>query len=337
MKTQFSVGVLVLVGFGLLIGFTLFLTGERLRNRGEIYETYIRESVQGLEVGAPVRFRGVALGRVTEIALVGSRYVVDPRVQFSGAFQLVLVRFTLDLRQAGRAPSLPEAVQLGLRARLSSQGLTGVGYIELDFADVNRFPVPELPFTPEINFIPSIPSTTAQVQDAATMLLTRLEQVDFQGLLTNVTGLVSDIRTQVAPGGDLQVMLADTSALMRNLRATTDAADLPALVRDVRQTVAATRALTESRELRQAIAQGGAAMSELRQAAARLPATIAQMEAGLRSARGATLDVQADLVPIMRDLRMVTANLRDVTEALRRSPSQALLGGPPPAGGGAGR
>ncbi len=337
MKTQFSVGLLVLVGFGLLIGFTLFLTGERLRNRGEVYETYIRESVQGLEVGAAVRFRGVALGRVTEIALVGSRYVMDPRVQFSGAFQLVLVRFTLDLQQTGRAPSLEEAVRLGLRARLSSQGLTGVGYIELDFADVNRFPAPELPFTPAVNFIPSIPSTSAQVQDAATMLLSRLEQVDFAALVSNVTGLVGDVRAQTAPGGDLQVALAETSALMRSLRGTVEMADLPGMVVEARAAVAAARAVLESRELRQTLAQSSAAMAELRAAAARLPATINQLESGLRSARGATLDVQADLVPILRDLRAMTANLRDVTESLRRSPSQTLLGGPPPVPAGAQR
>jgi paraquat-inducible protein B len=337
MKTQFSVGVLVLVGFGLLIGFTLFLTGERLRNRGELYETYIRESVQGLEVGASVRFRGVAVGRVTEIALVGSRYVMDPRVQFSGAFQLVLVRFTLDLRETGRPPSLPEAVELGLRARLSSQGLTGVGYIELDFADVTRFPAPELPFEPAVKFIPSIPSTTAQVQDAATMLLSRLEQIDFQALIGNITGLVSDVRAQTAPGGDLQVALADASSLMRSLRSTVETADLPGMVAEARAAVAAARSLLDSRDLRQMLSQGGAAMAELRAAAARLPPTITQLEAGLRSARGATLDVQADLVPILRDLRAMTTNLRDVTEALRRSPSQTLLGGPPPVPAGASR
>jgi hypothetical protein len=67
MKTPFAVGLLVLVGLGLLIGFTLFLTSERLRNRGEVFETYIRESVQGLEVGAAVRFRGVALGADAEV------------------------------------------------------------------------------------------------------------------------------------------------------------------------------------------------------------------------------------------------------------------------------
>ncbi len=337
MKTQFSVGLLVVVGFGLLIGFTLFLTGDRLRNRGEIYETYIRESVQGLEVGAAVRFRGVQVGRVTEIALVGSRYTMDPNVQFSGAFQLVLVRFSLELSMTGRPPSLPEAVELGLRARLSSQGLTGVGYIELDFADVARFPAPELPFTPQVNFIPSIPSTTAQVQDAATMLLQRLEQVDFQGLISDVTGLVSDLRGQVAPGGDLQVVMADASTIMRSLRGSVEAADLPGLTVEARRAITSISTLLNSRELQQAIAQGSAAMTELRNASARLPGTVNQLEAGLRSARGATLDVQADLVPIMRDLRAMTANLRDVTEALRRSPSQTLLGGPPPGPAGATR
>lgn len=337
MKTPFAVGLLVLVGFGLLIGFTLFLTGERLRNRGEVFETYIRESVQGLEVGAAVRFRGVALGRVTEIALVGSRYVMDPRVQFSSAFQLVLVRFTLDVRQASPTESLEDAVRLGLRARLSSQGLTGVGYIELDFADANRFPAPALPFTPAVNFIPSIPSTSAQVQDAATMLLARLESVDFKALFDNFLGLVTDARAQAAPGGDLQVALAETSALLRSLRSTVDTADLPGMVVETRSTIAGIRALFESRELRQTLTNSSAAMAELRTAAARLPNTVNQLEAGLRSARGATLDVQADLVPILRDLRAMTANLRDVTEALRRSPSQTLLGGPPPAPAGASR
>lgn len=331
MKTQFSVGLLVLVAFGLIIGFTLFLTGDRLRNRGDQFETYIRESVQGLEVGAPVRFRGVAVGRVTEIALVSSRYRRPEGVQFAGAFQLVLVRFTVQMELIGEVPSVREAVDLGLRARLSSQGLTGVGYIELDFNDAERFPIPQLPWTPQALFVPSIPSTTAQVQDTAQLLLQRLEQIDVQGIVGNISGLLTEARAQLAGGGDVQVMLSDASRVMRDVRTAVERADLPAVAVELRQTVAAAQALITSRELRQAIAQGSAAMTDVRQAAARLPASINQLEAGLRSARGATLDVQADLVPILRDLRAMTANLRDVTEALRRSPSQTLLGGPPPA------
>ena len=330
MKTQFSVGLLVIVAFGLIIGFTLFLTGDRLRNRGELFETYIRESVQGLEVGAPVRFRGVQVGRVTEIALVSSRYRRPEGVPFAGAFQLVLVRFAVQMQLVGEVPSVMEAVDIGLRARLSSQGLTGVGYIELDFNDPDRFPMPRVPWTPEVQFVPSIPSTTAQVQDSATMLLQRLENVDIQGIVSNVGNLLADARAQLAQGGDVQVMISDASQVMRTVRSAVETADLPAVAVELRRTVSAAQALIGSRELHQAIAQGSAAMTELRNAAARLPASIGQLEAGLRSARGATLDVQADLVPILRDLRAMTANLRDVTEALRRSPSQTLLGGPPP-------
>ena len=332
MKTQFSVGLLVLVAFGLIIGFTLFLTGERLRNRGEVFETYIRESVQGLEVGAPVRFRGVAVGRVTDIALVSSRYRRPEGVAFAGAFQLVLVRFAVNMQLVGEAPNVVEAVNLGLRARLSSQGLTGVGYIELDFNDPDRFPVPQVPWTPETTFVPSIPSTTAQVQDSATMLLQRLENVDIQGIVGNLSNLLADARGQLGEGGDIRILLSDASQVMRSLRGAVEQTDLPALADDVRRTVVAAQTMLNSRELQQALSQGSAAMGELRTAAARLPASIGQLEAGLRTARGATLDVQADLVPILRDLRAMTANLRDVTEALRRSPSQTLLGGPPPAG-----
>ncbi|MCX7933193.1 MAG: hypothetical protein N2588_11670, partial [Rhodovarius sp.] len=83
-------------------------------------------------------------------------------------------------------------------------------------------------------------------------------------------------------------------------------------------------------DLARAIAQGGTAMESLRAAAARLPGTIRELDAGMRSARAATLDLQAEMVPILRDLRAVTAHLREVTEALRRHPGQALLGAPPP-------
>ena len=59
-------------------------------------------------------------------------------------------------------------------------------------------------------------------------------------------------------------------------------------------------------------------------------AAIASLEAGLRTARGASTEIQAELAPILRDLRGAVGNLRDTTEALRRSPGQALFGAPPP-------
>ncbi len=60
---------MVLGSLLLLVGLILALTGDRW-HEGQAYETYFRESVQGLDVGAPVKYRGVTLGRVSHIGLV---------------------------------------------------------------------------------------------------------------------------------------------------------------------------------------------------------------------------------------------------------------------------
>jgi hypothetical protein len=64
---------------------------------------------------------------------------------------------------------------------------------------------------------------------------------------------------------------------------------------------------------------------------ARLPASVNALEGTVQTARRATTDVQSELGPLLRDLRASVANLRDATEQLRRNPSQAIFGAPPPA------
>jgi ABC-type transporter Mla subunit MlaD len=240
------------------------------------------------------------------------------------------------LRRVGDVPSTEEAVAQGLRARMAAQGITGVGYIELDFLDPSRFPPQTVPWTPRFSWIPAVPSTVAQVTSAAEMFVRQIQGIDFTGLVANVNELITDLRQQTETG-DLAVTLREASALMQQLRVMAGAADVPGAVAELRATSAAVRGLAEGREVRETLSAMGAAAQDLRRATARLPGTIGQLEASLRSARNTTTDVQADLAPLLRDLRATTANLRETTEALRRSPSQALLGAPPPAPAGASR
>ena len=335
-RIQLSVGLMVVVGLALMVGFVLFLTQNRTSTNDVIFETYIRESVQGLEVGSPVRYRGVAVGRVTEIALAAAEYRRPEGEAFAAAFQLVVVRFAVALRRVGDVPSTEEAVAQGLRARMASQGITGVGYIELDFLDPRRFPPQPVPWTPRFSWIPAVPSTVAQVTSAAEMFLRQVQGIDFAGLVANINELVTDLRQQTETG-DLALTLREASALMQELRGIAGAADLPGAVAELRATSSAIRGLAEGREVRETLSAMGAAAQDLRRATARLPGTIGQLESSLRAARNTTTDVQADLAPLLRDLRATTANLRETTEALRRSPSQALWGAAPPAPTGAPR
>ncbi|MBS7810179.1 MlaD family protein [Roseococcus pinisoli] len=330
-RIQLSVGIMVLVGVGLLLAFVLFLTKNRLSGNDMVLETYIRESVQGLEVGSPVRYRGVAVGRVTEIGLAAAEYRRPEGQPFAGAFQNVVVRFAVDLRRTGDVPSLDDAVALGLRARLSSQGITGVSYIELDFVADRGAAAPTVPWQPRYPWVPAVPSTVAQVQTAAENVMRQLQDVDFAALFATISGLATDLRDQVK-GAELSQVVGEATALLRDIRRIAQEADLPGAVSEIRGTAESLRATVSSEEVRGALASLAAAAQDLRRTAARLPATVAQLEAGVRGVRGTTGDLQADLAPLLRDLRATTANLRETTEALRRSPSQAILGAPPPTG-----
>jgi ABC-type transporter Mla subunit MlaD len=331
------VGGLVLAGFVLLVGFVLFFTANRFGSGAVVFETYLRESVQGLDVGSPVRYRGVAIGRVSEVGLVSAEYRPAQGDMFGPSFQLVFVRFTVDTSRIGEVPPTEEAVRLGLRVRIAAQGITGVNYLELDFVAPGRFPPREVPWEPRYEYIPAIPSTVAQVQGAAEQLLEKLQAADLPGLLDNIIGLTSDVRGQLRDG-DLAVSFREAALLLRRLREVSEAAQVPEALAELRGAVGETRALigdarglVEGREMRQLLTSAAAAAADFRAAAARLPPTIASAEAGIRSARGATTDIQAELAPILRDLRAAVANLRDTTEALRRAPSQAIFGAPPPA------
>lgn len=335
-RIQFSVGLMVLVGTGLLLGFVLFLTQSRLSSTDTVLETYIRESVQGLEVGSPVRYRGVSVGRVTEIALAAAEYRRPEGESIAGAFQLVVVRFAVSLRRAGDIPSMEEALELGLRAKLSSQGITGVSYIELDFVDSERGVRPTVPWEPRYPWIPSVPSTVARVQSAADTIMRQLQDVDFAELFGTITSLATELRDQVK-AAEIARAVNEATELLADFRRIARDADIPGVLGEIRTTTLSLRETVQSAEVRSALASLAAAAQDLRRTAAALPGTVTQLEAGVRNARRTTGDLQADLAPVLRDLRATTANLRETTEALRRSPSQAILGAPPPIPSGAGR
>jgi paraquat-inducible protein B len=323
------VGTLVVVGLVLAVAFVIFLAGQRGTGPMTTLETYSRESVQGLDIGAPVRYRGVPVGRVTDIRLVSSVYQRPERTAYSEGFQLVLIRFAVDPAQIGDAPTVEEAIRLGLRARISAQGITGVNYLEMDFVNPDRFPVAPIPWTPRYQVVPSIPSTVAQVRGAAETLVERLANVPLEQIATDVAALINALSRQ-ANDGDLAVTLRETAQAMTQLRTIVESGGVEATLAEIRGTAEAARALAAAPELRQAIANASAAANELRRTAQRVPQTVDGVERMLRAARDTTTDVQAELLPILADLRATTASLRATAEALRASPSQAIFGAPPP-------
>ncbi|MFL5332595.1 MAG: intermembrane transport protein PqiB, partial [Geminicoccaceae bacterium] len=123
------------------------------------YLVYFDGSVRGLNPGAPVEFRGIAVGTVTSVQL-----------EFDPATSRIRIPVTIEIEpqriipsaksQAGVVPGKPmaELVARGLRAQLQTGNLL-TGELFVDLVLVPDAPKAELVTTGPIPEIPSIPAT----------------------------------------------------------------------------------------------------------------------------------------------------------------------------------
>lgn len=320
--TYLRVGALLLTGIALLVGLALWIGGSKFGG-GARFETYFAESVQGLNIGAPVKYRGVTVGQVADIGVALSEYSGSTATLLSNPdFRQVYVRYNIDLSRLAEVPNVQQAIDAGLRARLATQGLTGLAYVELDFLAHPPPPPPSMPWKSWGTVIPSSPSTLAQVQNTAQALADRLSRLDLEGIVNGITGLTADLRRELQ-GGDVRDTLQAADALLAEIRQQVAQADLPG-------TTAALRALAQGPDTRAALAGGALATQRLAAAAEALPRLIAALQATAQRADASSADLTVQLLPILRDTRATLANLREASEGLKRDPGQILFGAPPP-------
>ncbi|HEX8114485.1 MAG TPA: MCE family protein, partial [Kofleriaceae bacterium] len=183
---HFELGLLALAALAALVlaGIVLGLRG--LGAATVDYHTYFDESVQGLEIGAPVKYRGVRIGNVSSVAIAPDKKHV--------AVGLALI--ARDAQRLGLAAANPE-----LRTQLSSQGLTGVKFVEIDFADPAANPPPVLPFPPGPRYVPARTSTIKSLEESLQGIGERLpDLVDHAvSALTKLESLLDELRGDAVP------------------------------------------------------------------------------------------------------------------------------------------
>ncbi|HXU94054.1 MAG TPA: MlaD family protein [Gallionella sp.] len=155
-KVNFAVvGLFVLVLGALLIGGVLWLSGGK--SYGKSYDTYLvymSESVSGLSLDAPVRYRGVQVGRVRRIELAPGN--------------AELVKLTMDIERG--TPVKQDTV-----AVLQVQGLTGIAHVDLSGGSRDSPPLKPEPGE-EYPVIRTGPSLMLRLDTAVTALLTNLNR-----------------------------------------------------------------------------------------------------------------------------------------------------------------
>ena len=192
------IGAFVVGAVALAVVALAILGSGRLFHKQFKFVLYFDSDVNGLNVGSPVKFRGVEIGSVVNI-LLNINALGVPVMQASNESARLPVIIQLDeekIRQKGgrvrfgEPEMVEQSIQAGLRAQLASESfVTGLLYVKLDLqpdTPVRLVGDPTVPY-PEL---PTIPTPLEEAQIRASQLLMKLEQVDFAGLISSLHSTV---------------------------------------------------------------------------------------------------------------------------------------------------
>ena len=214
----FKIGLFVIGGTVALVLLLLILGSGQLFQSKITMETYLNESVQGLEVGSKVRYRGVVVGEVRRIGFTYNTYEQDQPM--AARLRYVMVEATILPRLIGgraggditRLETARVEIDRGLRVRLAPQGITGTSYLEIDYVDPKANPPLPITWTPNNLYIPSAQSTVTAFIGAASdiMSLDKAEQLAKLNLQAAKIVLENGVYTANAVAGikDVQELAA---------------------------------------------------------------------------------------------------------------------------------
>ena len=140
-----AIGIFVFGGLLISVAAIAYVASGRLFSNRTKYVCYFTGSVNGLKVGAAVKFKGVELGHVVAIRLSLAQAGVEPLPAWKINPNNVALPVVIELEERqllrkgglvdfGTRDKLREAIREGLRAQLSLESfLTGLLYVDLDF------------------------------------------------------------------------------------------------------------------------------------------------------------------------------------------------------------
>lgn len=353
---NWKLGLFVVIGLAAL-GCALVLVGAtQLKRETEEFVTYLDESIQGLDIGSPVKFRGVRIGEVSKITVAPDHRMLE----VTGALDVeVLRKLNLyagkHLRPDGRyAP--PE-----MRVQVVPQGITGVRFLGIDYFDPAEHPEPKISFPLPPNYIPATISTLASVEEAVLEVAAQVPAVSkkVQLLLERADEVLRDVEWKklseqlVATLHSTETSLdllqeklgpLDVAHIQSEVTATLDS--VQARLSSLDEVVARLQAKggllehgenlvkrldqeAQEMDLSATVEQGRATLAQAEKSLQRVDGAVAAIESTSRAVTQLAQDARrtpAELETSLRALRRAAVAVRDLAELLQRDSDMLLKG-----------
>ena len=322
MSTKVSpalIGAFVVGALALLVAAVIAFGSGQLFRKTQQFILYFDGSVNGLRIGAPVKFKGVEVGSVKDIRL---------EMQGASGIHMIPVIIEIDLKKVIRRGvtrteamdpnTIKEFVKQGMRGQLLTESfVTGLLYVGFDW-----FPDTPLRFVQQpgghlqYDEIPTVLTELAQAQDAIVRVIKKLDDLDLKAAVNSFTK-TSDRFSELASSPALKSILKSLDDDMPQLRGA---------ILDLRKLAAtANNNVTNvSADLHQTLTAAHSAIEQI-------GATMKEAETTIVSVR-ATVDPNSptfyELTKSLREVSGAASSIRLLADSLDRNPQAAILGKP---------
>lgn len=328
MKTKVSpavVGLFVLGAFALGLIALLSVGSLSLFSRPHRFMVYFDESIHGLDLGSPVKLRGVRVGRVVDLAVhyddVANKSVVVVTCELNR--NVITDEKGVTLKIAG-PKDIETMVTHGLRAQLGVLGLaTGLLFVELDFEDPAQYPAP-LPGTPtKFVVIPAVPSAISEYQASLSEILADLKNVDFAGISREAKALLVTANKKIGEA-DVKGLGDKVGRAAEAVTAFVESPEAKQAFANLNEALVATKAAVDRID-----GQVGPVSEELKKTLANAQAALKTIDATAATTRRFVQrqgDVGDELTTALRQVAEAATALENLVSSLERNPSSLLVG-----------
>ena len=313
-----SIGLFIVAGIALgVIGLLLF-SSSKLFSRTDDMIAYFDNSLNGLNEGAPVKYRGVTIGHVKRVMIRFNQATDDFALPVILEVERNLLRRRLGDESVDvfTRHAVESSVRNGLRASLQTNSLvTGVLFVGLDFQPHAPPPL----FHQLRKLYVEVPSVPTDVQQ----LMNNLASLDLKGIEKNLNALLINLNTSV---GSLHLAEIHED-ITRVLGSVDRLVSSPDLKNDL---IAMHRTLDQYRLL------GEKLNNRVDPLADDVTKTLAEADRALVQVRGAAQNVRLQLAPdaplpndldqTLRQLSEAVQSLSSLLDFLRQHPNALITG-----------
>jgi paraquat-inducible protein B len=329
------IGGFVLGAIALAVAGLVVVGGGKFFQHRQFWEAYFDESIKGLAVGAPVTFRGVKVGSVTDIRVVVNKDVTPDKVPTDVMRTPVFFEISADriadtagnaIRFEKDAAGVKRLFDYGVRAQLELQSLvTGQLGINLDFHPGAPMKLTGLSLKyPEF---PTIPSTMASLgRSLGDLNMNELAQ-DIRRTVRGIERLVNSPEVkQIVVSANATLARVDALAATAGAKITTLGPALEKATVALNETLETVRVLAQNVNS-QTVPAATQTLQEVGQLARRIESeTVPGANQFLGDARQVARRLDAETVPAVNQLvgqvRQLAASFETTSDAVRLAVEQ---------------